>query len=150
MMCDVGAAHGEHEVCLGAAQVKLYWLDGRMLTARRPMLPIASGEARTLGETRTRLATWMPRLILLAAGAYFVVMAGRWIASPGLEYDELMFVNAATGEATNGMFVRKRILGIPALIMGYTGALKGLSLLPHFPDLERRLTSHTAALIQRL
>src|SRR6187401_661575 len=84
-------------------KVKLYWSDARMLTARRPMLPIVSGEARTLGGTRTRLATWMPRLILLAAGAYFVVMAGRWIASPGLEYDELLFVNAATGEPTNGM-----------------------------------------------
>jgi len=96
------------------------------------MLPIVSGEARTLGETRTRLATWMPRLILLAAGAYFVVMAGRWIASPGLEYDELLFVNAATGEPTNGMFVRRRILGVPVLINGYTGALKAYLYYPIF------------------
>ena len=43
------------------------------------MRPIISG------ETQTRLGTWVPRLILLAAGAYFAVMAGRWIASPGLE-----------------------------------------------------------------
>ena len=96
------------------------------------MLPIVSGEARTLGETRTRLATWMPRLILLAAGAYFVVMAGRWIASPGLEYDELLFVNAATGEPTNGMFVQRRILGVPVLILGYTGALKAYLYYPIF------------------
>ena len=82
------------------------------------MLPIVSGEART------RLGTWLPRLILLLAGAYFAVMAGRWIASPGLEYDELIFVNAATGEPTNGLFVLRRVLGVPVILMWYIGALK--------------------------
>src|SRR5499426_2947771 len=90
------------------------------------MRPIVSGEARR------RLGTWVPRLILLVAGAYFAVMAGRWIASPGLEYDELMFVNAATGEPTNGMFVQRRILGVPVLIQVYTGALKAYLYYPIF------------------
>ena len=90
------------------------------------MRPIVSAEAWT------RLGTWVPRLTLLAACAYFVVMAGRWIASPGLEYDELLFVNAATGEPTNGMFVQRRILGIPVLVMGYIGALKAYLYYPVF------------------
>ena len=90
------------------------------------MRPIISG------ETQTRLGTWVPRLILLAAGAYFAVMAGRWIASPGLEYDELLFVNAATGEPTNGMFVVRRVLGVPVLLMGYIGALKAYLYYPVF------------------
>ena len=83
-------------------------------------------------EARTRLGTWLPRLILLAAGGYFAVMAGRWIASPGLEYDELLFVNAATGEPTNGMFVQRRVLGVPVLLMGYIGALKAYLYYPIF------------------
>jgi 4-amino-4-deoxy-L-arabinose transferase-like glycosyltransferase len=90
------------------------------------MLPIVSGEART------RLDTWLPRLILLVAGVYFAVMAGRWIASPGLEYDELIFVNAATGEPTNGMFVQRRVLGVPVILMGYIGALKAYLYYPVF------------------
>jgi hypothetical protein len=90
------------------------------------MLPIVSGEART------RLDTWLPRLTLLVAGVYFAVMAGRWIASPGLQYDELLFVNAATGEPTNGMFVQRRVFGVPVLLMGYVGALKAYLYYPVF------------------
>ena len=75
---------------------------------------------------------WLPRLLLLAAGAYFVVMAGRWIASPGLQYDEVLFVNAATGEPTNGLFVAKRIFGLPVMLMGYIGALKAYLYYPVF------------------
>jgi len=96
------------------------------ISAKGLMRPIVSDEARR------RLGIWVPRLILLVAGAYFAVMAGRWIATPGLEYDELMFVNAATGEPTNGMFVQRRILGVPVLIMGYTGALKAYLYYPIF------------------
>ena len=79
-----------------------------------------------------RLHDWLPRLILFAAGAYFVVMAGRWIASPGLQYDEVLFVNAATGEPTNGLFVAKRLLGLPVMLMGYIGALKAYLYYPVF------------------
>jgi hypothetical protein len=32
---------------------------------------------------------------------------------PGLQYNEVLFVNAATGEPTNGLFVAKRIFGVP-------------------------------------
>jgi 4-amino-4-deoxy-L-arabinose transferase-like glycosyltransferase len=75
---------------------------------------------------------WPSGLILLLASGYFVQAAGRWIASPGLQYDELLFVNAATGEPTNGLFVAKRILGIPVMLMGYIGALKAYLYYPVF------------------
>jgi Dolichyl-phosphate-mannose-protein mannosyltransferase len=84
------------------------------------------------GESPGRLGEWGPRLTLLVAGAYFALMAGRWIASPGLQYDEVLFVNAATGEPTNGLFVAKRILGLPVMLMGYIGALKAYLYYPVF------------------
>jgi 4-amino-4-deoxy-L-arabinose transferase-like glycosyltransferase len=77
-------------------------------------------------------ASWPSALILLIAAVYFVLTAGRWIASPGLQYDELLFVNAATGEPTNGLFVAKRILGVPVMLMGYIGALKAYLYYPIF------------------
>ena len=75
---------------------------------------------------------WLPRLLLVVAGVYFTVMAGRYIASPGLQYDEVLFVNAATGEPTNGLFVAKRIFGLPVMLMGYIGALKAYLYYPVF------------------
>jgi hypothetical protein len=83
-------------------------------------------------EPRAQFGEWLPRLLLFVAGAYFAVMAGRWIASPGLQYDEVLFVNAATGEPTNGLFVAKRILGLPVMLMGYIGALKAYLYYPVF------------------
>jgi hypothetical protein len=77
-------------------------------------------------------ATACAGLLLFAAGIYFVVMASRLIEAPGLQYDEILFVNAATGEATNGMFVAKRILGVPVMLMGYIGALKAYLYYPIF------------------
>jgi 4-amino-4-deoxy-L-arabinose transferase-like glycosyltransferase len=58
-------------------------------------------------------------------------MAGRAIDLPGLQYDEILFVNAATGEPTNGLFVR-RILGVPVMVMPYMGALKAYLYYPVF------------------
>jgi dolichyl-phosphate-mannose-protein mannosyltransferase len=75
---------------------------------------------------------WPSALVLFLAAVYFVQAAGRWIASPGLQYDELLFVNAATGEPTNGLFVAKRIFGIPLMLMGYLGALKSYLYYPIF------------------
>jgi hypothetical protein len=78
------------------------------------------------------VSRWPSALALALAASYFVLAAGRWIASPGLQYDELLFVNAATGEPTNGLFVAKRILGIPVMLMGYIGALKSYLYFPIF------------------
>ena len=58
-------------------------------------------------------------------------MAGRAIDLPGLQYDEILFVNAAAGGPTNGLFVR-RILGVPVMVMPYMGALKAYIYYPVF------------------
>ncbi|MBA3496252.1 MAG: glycosyltransferase family 39 protein [Gemmatimonadales bacterium] len=71
-------------------------------------------------------------VLLVAAGAYFALAAGRAIDVPGLQYDEILFVNAATGEPTNGLFVAKRVFGIPVMLMGYIGALKAYLYYPVF------------------
>ena len=71
-------------------------------------------------------------VILLLAGGYFALAAGRAIDIPGLQYDEILFVNAATGEPTNGLFVGRRILGVPVMVMPYMGALKAYLYYPVF------------------
>jgi 4-amino-4-deoxy-L-arabinose transferase-like glycosyltransferase len=82
---------------------------------------------------RASLATeWPAALILLLAMVYFAQASGRSIAVPGLQYDEVLFVNAATGEPTNGLFVAKRIFGLPVMVMGYMGALKAYLYYPIF------------------
>jgi hypothetical protein len=70
--------------------------------------------------------------ILIVSIGYFLYAASRLIAAPGLQYDEVLFVNAATGEPTNGLFVAKRILGVPVMLMGYIGALKAYLYYPVF------------------
>jgi 4-amino-4-deoxy-L-arabinose transferase-like glycosyltransferase len=62
---------------------------------------------------------------------YFVIMASRHIALPGLYYDEVLFVNAATGGAHVG-FVANRVMGIPIMLMPYIGALKAWLYFPIF------------------
>ena len=91
------------------------------------------------GRHRSRSATWralpegvLPGLLLAVAFGYFALAAGHAIDVPGLQYDEVLFVNAATGEPTNGLFVAKRILGVPVMLMGYIGALKAYLYYPIF------------------
>jgi 4-amino-4-deoxy-L-arabinose transferase-like glycosyltransferase len=71
-------------------------------------------------------------LLLVLAMVYFVQAAARFISVPGLHYDEILFVNAATGEPTNGLFVSRRILGVPVMLMSYIGALKAYLYYPIF------------------
>ena len=40
-------------------------------------------------------------LIVAFSLSYFAIMAGDQIAAPGLYYDEVLFVNAATGGLSN-------------------------------------------------
>ena len=74
---------------------------------------------------------WAGILLAAAAGCY-VLAAGRLIDVPGLQYDEVLFVNAATGEPTNGIFVAKRLFGVPVMLMTYIGALKAYLYYPVF------------------
>ncbi len=67
-------------------------------------------------------------LLLLLAFA----LAARRIGSPGLHYDELLFVNAAKGVPGSDLFIDARVLGIPVLLMRYIGALKAWVFHPIF------------------
>jgi 4-amino-4-deoxy-L-arabinose transferase-like glycosyltransferase len=90
----------------------------------------ANGESEMLvrgGWGRVTIA-----VILFLAGGYFVLTAGRSIDLPGLQYDEILFVNAATGEPTNGLFVWRRVLGVPIMVMPYMGAVKAYLYYPVF------------------
>ena len=71
------------------------------------------------------------RVILLAILIIAVFLACLKIDRPGLYYDELLFVNAATGAKTN-IYVSTRIFGIPVLLMKYIGALKSWIYFPIF------------------
>lgn len=55
--------------------------------------------------------------------ALFVVNALYRIDLPGLQYDEVLFVNAAVPGGDDS-FVHFRLFGIPLFVMGYIGALK--------------------------
>jgi Dolichyl-phosphate-mannose-protein mannosyltransferase len=61
-------------------------------------------------------------LALLSLLAF--ALAARHIGSPGLQYDELLFVNAAKGAPGSDLFIDARLFGIPVLLMRYIGALK--------------------------
>jgi Dolichyl-phosphate-mannose-protein mannosyltransferase len=61
-------------------------------------------------------------LLLLVLGAF--ALAARHIETPGLQYDELLFINAAKGGMGSDLFIHARIGGIPILVMSYMGALK--------------------------
>jgi hypothetical protein len=72
-----------------------------------------------------------PYLVVAASILWFAATAGHRIALPGLDYDELTFVNAASGGAGD-MFVSKRLLGVPVMVMEYYGALKAYLYAPVF------------------
>jgi 4-amino-4-deoxy-L-arabinose transferase-like glycosyltransferase len=70
--------------------------------------------------------------IALAAVA-FVVVNCIGLSDPGLQYDELLFVNGALGanHAYHG-FIYSEVLGIPTMLMPYIGALKAWLYAPIF------------------
>jgi hypothetical protein len=61
----------------------------------------------------------------------FVLVGAFDIQSPGLYYDEALFVNAASGGVTD-LFIHKRLAGIPIMLMPYIGALKSWLYFPIF------------------
>ncbi|HKU63107.1 MAG TPA: glycosyltransferase family 39 protein [Gemmatimonadales bacterium] len=72
-----------------------------------------------------------PLVILALSLLAFAATAGHAIARPGLDYDELLFVNAATG-GENPSFIYRRLFGVPVLLMEYIGALKAYLYTPIF------------------
>lgn len=74
---------------------------------------------------------YLPTLVALLSILCFAVLAGRFISLPGLQYDEVLFVNAALG-GVDDSFIHKRIHGIPVMLMPYIGALKSFLYYPVF------------------
>jgi hypothetical protein len=70
-------------------------------------------------------------IICLALLSY-VLLAFQHIKSPGLYYDEALFINAALGAKYHDGFVAYRLLGIPVMTMTYIGALKSALVGPLF------------------
>jgi hypothetical protein len=73
----------------------------------------------------------IPLFIIILSLLYFALLASRHIAIPGLYYDEVLFINAATG-GTSPSFVSRRIFGVPVMLMSYIGALKAYFYFPIF------------------
>ncbi|MES2605816.1 MAG: glycosyltransferase family 39 protein, partial [Pseudomonadota bacterium] len=61
----------------------------------------------------------------------FVGIAGWRLATPGLYYDEMLFVDAALG-SPNGIFLSLKFGEVPIMLMAYIGALKAWLYYPIF------------------
>jgi hypothetical protein len=75
----------------------------------------------------TYLIKFRGPILLILCLSMFLFIGLNNIETPGLYYDEALFVNAATGGD-----VAKRIANIPVMIMPYIGALKGWIYYPIF------------------
>jgi hypothetical protein len=71
------------------------------------------------------------KVFLFVAFVFFLLFSLWNIESPGLHYDEALFINAANGKIDNA-YVHSQVLGIPVMIMSYIGALKSLIYIPIF------------------
>lgn len=71
-----------------------------------------------------RPGSWLPSLL-------FVAITVPYLAVPGIQYDEILFGNAALG-ALDDSFVRSDFFGVPVLLMAYIGALKAYLYYPIF------------------
>ena len=79
---------------------------------------------------------WLVGLLLLAR----VTLSAHQVERPGLQYDELLFVNAAT-ERQHGLFMFKELAGVPVMVFPYIGALKSWLLAPVFSLFHVRPTT---------
>jgi 4-amino-4-deoxy-L-arabinose transferase-like glycosyltransferase len=88
---------------------------------RRPASPVA--RARGLAH-----ADWLIVGILITAR---ILLGLLQISRPGLQNDEVLFVNAATLRVP-GDFLQYQVLGIPVMVFPYIGALKSWLYVPIF------------------
>jgi 4-amino-4-deoxy-L-arabinose transferase-like glycosyltransferase len=93
------------------------------------------GPARTrrLSALTRRRATWVAGAIVALSVVFFLLASGAGLSDPGLQYDELLFVNGALGgtHAYHG-FIASEALGVPTMLMTYIGALKAWLYAPIF------------------
>lgn len=83
----------------------------------------------------THASTLIARIVILAILVSTLVVGIVLARFPGLQYDETLFVNAATRGGAGSLsadFVVKRFHGIPVLLMDYIGALKSWIYTPIF------------------
>jgi 4-amino-4-deoxy-L-arabinose transferase-like glycosyltransferase len=75
------------------------------------------------------------QFIVPVAAAIYLFFSLRFLALPGLQYDEVLFTNAALGDI-DGSFLHWKIrvggIHIPVMLMGYIGALKAWIYAPVF------------------
>lgn len=78
---------------------------------------------------------------VLLMACVFICLASYNIDQPGLYYDEALFVNAATGATQSDLFVHRRVLGVPVMLMSYIGALKAWIYYPIFKIFDISIAS---------
>lgn len=71
-------------------------------------------------------------ICVLALAVLFLVIASLKIKYPGINYDELLFVNAVRNFAPDNIYVKLRLAGIPFMLTAYIGALKSYLYFPIF------------------
>jgi 4-amino-4-deoxy-L-arabinose transferase-like glycosyltransferase len=80
---------------------------------------------RVSAGARGLLARRVARLTIALSVLFFVVVNCVGLADPGLEYDELLFVNGALGVPhAYHDFIYREAFGVPTMLMPYIGALK--------------------------
>ncbi len=80
-----------------------------------------------------RAWAWAAGAIIALSTVFFLLASGAGLSNPGLQYDELLFVNAALGDPHpyHG-FISSEAFGVPTMLMPYIGALKAWLYTPIF------------------
>lgn len=70
-------------------------------------------------------------IAIALSAALFIAISSYNINTPGLQYDESLFVNAALG-GRSSIFIYSRLMELPLMLMSYIGALKAYFYTPIF------------------
>jgi 4-amino-4-deoxy-L-arabinose transferase-like glycosyltransferase len=71
--------------------------------------------------------------VVALSTAFFLLASSAGLSDPGLEYDELLFVNGALGAPhAYHDFIYREAFGVPTMLMPYIGALKAWLYAPIF------------------
>jgi 4-amino-4-deoxy-L-arabinose transferase-like glycosyltransferase len=86
----------------------------------------APGSAYRFSErSQSVLLRWGAGAVIALSTVLFVLAGCAGLSDPGLEYDELLFVNGALGDPYRYHdFIYQEVFGIPTMLMPYIGALK--------------------------
>jgi len=114
--------------------------DTNATRARREHGPLM-GSTLTAGPRNARLGVSSARFYAASDSVTITIIAAWFVGGLllvpefGLHYDEALFINAATDGVVNSseeLFIRRRFLGLPVLLMDYIGALKSWIYAPIF------------------